>query len=195
MVSQPQRPVPRRGQLLNPHHIQAPLDCFLVAPWIAAHSTDCPAPPHPLPLPHLHRRGESGSNALDYGGIAIAIIGVIIAGLGIFWNCWRDRRSRMKRVRILRSHFLWWWLCADDGHKIPMHSQSPPGISSPTENLLVVPRPLGQTGGDSLVVTIELLVQPSQSSLPRLQLPPPVRSRSPLQLSPPPPTRSWTLPT
>ena len=88
----------------------------------------------------------------------------------------------------------WWWLCADDGHKIPMHSQSPPVISSPTENLLVVPRPLGQTGGDSLVVTVELLVQPSQSSLPRPQLPPPVRSRPPLQLPPTPPTRSWTLP-
>ena len=80
MVSQSQHPVPVGGQLLSMYHIQAPLKRGLVAPWAAGRADGYPAPAHPLPLPHLHRRGESDSNALGYGGIAV----VVIAALGVF---------------------------------------------------------------------------------------------------------------
>ena len=81
------------------------MNFFLIALWITACADSYPSPAYPLPLPHLHRRGESGSNALGYGGIAVAVIGVIIAALGIFWKCWKNRRSS-KRVRVFRPHFV-----------------------------------------------------------------------------------------
>ena len=182
------------------YYIQVSLKRGLVAPWIAVRANGYPAPAHPLPLSHIRRRGEAGSNAIDYGEIAVAVIGVIIAALGVFkgWKCWKNRRSSKKRVRVFRSYFLWrWrWSCANSGRKTRTYSQSLSIISSPTEDLPVVPRPLGRTGGNrqsDLVVTVELHVQPSQSSLPP-QLHLLVRWLSPLQL-PPPPTRSRTLPT
>ena len=183
------------------HHIQASLKRRLVAPWIAARADGYPTPTHLLPLPRLYRRGESSSNALGYGGIAVAVIGVVIAALGIFWKFRKNLRRSKQRVRVFRAHFLWWrwrWLCANGGHKIRTHSQAPSRISSPPEILPAILRPLDRTGGDrrsDLVVTVELHVQPAQAPLPRPQLPPPARSRSPLQLQPLPPTRSWTLPT
>ena len=101
MVSQPQHPVLRRRQFLSMYHIQVSLKRGLVAPWITVRANGNPAPAHPPHLPHLHRRGENDSNALGYGGIAVTVIGVIIAALGVFrgWKCWKNRRSSMKRVR------------------------------------------------------------------------------------------------
>ena len=77
-----------------------------VALWIVARANGHPAPTHPLLLPHLHRRGEGDSNALGHGGIAVAVIGVIIAALGVFWKFRKNRRSSKKRVCVFRSHYL-----------------------------------------------------------------------------------------
>ena len=78
----------------------------LSALLIAARADGCPTPAHPLPLPHLHRRGESESNIIGYSGLAIAVIGVITA-LGVFkgWKCWNNRRSSKKGVRIFSPAF------------------------------------------------------------------------------------------
>ena len=89
------------------YHIQVSLKRRLVAPWISAHSNGYPAPAHPPSMPHLHRRGGAESKALSYGGITVAVIGVIIAALGIFWKFWKNLRRSKQRVRVFRAHFLW----------------------------------------------------------------------------------------
>ena len=77
-------PRPQTGRLLSMYHTQVSLKRRLIALYIAAHADGCPAPAYPLPLPHLHRRGENDSNALGYGEIAVAVIGVVVAALGVF---------------------------------------------------------------------------------------------------------------
>ena len=88
------------------YQIQVSLKRGSIAPWIASRTDGYPAPAHPLPLPHLHRRGDSDSNALGRGEIAVAVIGVIIAALGVFWKFRKNRRSSKKRVCVFRSHYL-----------------------------------------------------------------------------------------
>ena len=77
---------------------------------IAARADCYPIPAHPLLLPHLHRRDESESNVIGYSGLIVAVIGVIVAALGVFkrLKCWKNRRGSKKGVRIFLSCFLWW---------------------------------------------------------------------------------------
>ena len=87
--------------------MQVSLKRGLIALSIAARTDGYPTSAHPLPLSHLDRRCEKPS-ALGYGEFAVAVIGLIIAALGVFkgWKCWKSRRNSKKGVRIFRTHFL-----------------------------------------------------------------------------------------
>ena len=65
-------------------HTQVPLVWGILVLLIAARADGYPIPAHSLPLLHLHRRDESDSNVIGYSGLAVAVIGVIIAALGVF---------------------------------------------------------------------------------------------------------------
>ena len=183
MVSQPQHPRPPSGAIAKRlSYPQVSLKRALVALLIAARADAYPIRAHPLPLPHLHKRSDS--DALGYGGLAVAVVGVLVAAMGVFqgWKCWENRHSSKKKVRVFRSHCLRWW-CADSEYKNRMlkkRPQSPP--TSSTESPSTPPRP-----PDRVFLIVKLGLPPSPP-------PPPAWPHSPLELLPPPPTRSSTLP-
>lgn len=109
MVSQPQHPPTPPVEAIVKHapRIQVRLK-RLVALLIATRADGYPTRAHPLHLPHLHKRDGGDSNAIGYGGLAVAVIGVLVAAMGVLqgWKCWKNRYSSKKKVRVFLSHCL-----------------------------------------------------------------------------------------